>query len=172
MRDSLQFPRRWVKTFRHPNSPIPRSLPRRRCPVPLARLTRRRSRLFPSWKKRGRCFPIRPPCPDRFRLIRPRRFRTSLALAADRSATVANPFASPLDPHAPQLSGAVAHEPDYRAPASYDPLNQPRPLSPENTVPAQAPVGGARLCLTISACLRIRLTWKPFAAIFQSCGSA
>jgi cysteine desulfurase/selenocysteine lyase len=64
------------------------------------------------------------------------------ALTADRSATVANPFAAPLDPHAPQLSGAVAHEPDYRAPASYDPLNQPRPLSPENTVPAQAPVGG------------------------------
>jgi cysteine desulfurase / selenocysteine lyase len=64
------------------------------------------------------------------------------ALATDRSATVANPFASSLDPHAPQLSGAVAHEPDYRAPASYDPLNQPRPLSPENTVPAQAPMGG------------------------------
>ena len=61
--------------------------------------------------------------------------------AEDRSAIAANPFASPLDPHAPQLSGAVAHEPDYRAPASYDPLNQPRPLSPENTVPAQAPVG-------------------------------
>jgi cysteine desulfurase/selenocysteine lyase len=61
--------------------------------------------------------------------------------AEDRSAIAANPFASPLDPHAPQLSGAVTHEPDYRAPASYDPLNQPRPLSPENTVPAQAPVG-------------------------------
>jgi cysteine desulfurase/selenocysteine lyase len=62
------------------------------------------------------------------------------ALAADRSATVANPFAAPLDPHAPQLSGAVVHEPDYRAPASYDPLNRPRPLSSGNTVPAQAPV--------------------------------
>ncbi len=61
--------------------------------------------------------------------------------AEDRSAIAANPFASPLDLTAPQLSGAVAHEPDYRAPASYDPLNQPRPLSPENTVPAQAPVG-------------------------------
>ena len=62
------------------------------------------------------------------------------ARAEERSAK-ANPFASPLDPHAPQLSGAVAHEPDYRAPASYDPRNQPRPLSPANTVPAQAPVG-------------------------------
>jgi cysteine desulfurase/selenocysteine lyase len=63
------------------------------------------------------------------------------AHAEDLSATAANPFASPLDPHAPQLSGAVAHEPDYRAPASYDPRNQPRSLSPENTVPAQVPVG-------------------------------
>jgi cysteine desulfurase / selenocysteine lyase len=71
-----------------------------------------------------------PPLPD------------TSTLAADRSATAANPFASPLDPHAPQLSGAVAHEPDYRAPSFYDPLHQPRPLSPENTVPAQAPVGG------------------------------
>jgi cysteine desulfurase / selenocysteine lyase len=62
--------------------------------------------------------------------------------AEDRSATGTNPFASPLDPNAPQLSGAVAHAPDYRAPASYNPLNQPRPLSPENTVPSQAPVGG------------------------------
>ena len=61
--------------------------------------------------------------------------------AEERSATTANPFASPLDPSAPQLSGVVAHEPDYRAPASYDPLNQPRPLSPENTVTAEAPVG-------------------------------
>ena len=70
-----------------------------------------------------------PPLPDKS------------ALAPDRSATVANPFASPLDPHAPQLSGAVAHEPDYRAPASYDPLNQPRPLSSENTALAETPVG-------------------------------
>ncbi len=61
--------------------------------------------------------------------------------AEDRSAIAADPFASPLDPHAPQLSGAVTHEPDYRAPASYDPLNQPRPLSPDNTLPAQALVG-------------------------------
>jgi len=63
------------------------------------------------------------------------------ARAEDLSATTANPFASPLDPSAPQILGVVAHEPDYRAPASYDPLNQPRPLSPENTVPAQAPAG-------------------------------
>jgi cysteine desulfurase/selenocysteine lyase len=63
------------------------------------------------------------------------------ALAADRSAPAANPFAAPLDPHAPQLSGAVAHEPNYRAPYYNDPLNQPRPLSPDNTVSAQAPVG-------------------------------
>jgi cysteine desulfurase/selenocysteine lyase len=63
------------------------------------------------------------------------------ARAEDLSATTANPFASPLDLSAPQLSGVVAHEPNYSAPASYDPLNHPRPLSPENTVPAQAPVG-------------------------------
>jgi cysteine desulfurase/selenocysteine lyase len=67
-------------------------------------------------------------------------FDTS-ARAEDLAATTANPFASPLDPSAPQLSGVVAHEPDYSAPSSYDPLNQPRPLSSANTVPAQAPMG-------------------------------
>jgi cysteine desulfurase/selenocysteine lyase len=42
------------------------------------------------------------------------------------------PFAEPLDRDAPQLAGTVAHEPDYRAPASYDPLKQPRPLNAAN----------------------------------------
>ena len=32
-----------------------------------------------------------------------------------------NPFASPLDLDAPQLPGAVTHEPDFRAPASHNP---------------------------------------------------
>ena len=61
--------------------------------------------------------------------------------AEESSSTAANPFASPLDLHAPQLPGGVAHTPDYRAAASHDPLNRPRALSPENTVPAQSPVG-------------------------------
>jgi cysteine desulfurase/selenocysteine lyase len=58
----------------------------------------------------------------------------------DERSVTASPFASPLDTNAPQLFGAVAHEPDYRAPASYDPRNQPRSLSAENTLPAQATV--------------------------------
>jgi cysteine desulfurase/selenocysteine lyase len=47
----------------------------------------------------------------------------------------ARPFAAPLDSGAPQLPGSVAHEPDYRAPASYDPHNQPRPLYSASDAP-------------------------------------
>ncbi len=50
-----------------------------------------------------------------------------------------SPFASPLDLNAPQLSGTVAHAPDYRAPASHDSQSQPRPLYPANPVPVVAP---------------------------------
>jgi len=57
----------------------------------------------------------------------------------DHSATNSNPFASPLDRNAPQSPGAVTHEPDYRAPASYDPQSQPRQLDSANVVPAATP---------------------------------
>jgi len=52
------------------------------------------------------------------------------------------PFAEALDLNAPQLAGTVAHEPDYRAPASYDPQQQPRPLNAENVAPAATPAAG------------------------------
>lgn len=52
-----------------------------------------------------------------------------------------NPFASPLDSNAPQLPGAVAHEPDFRAPASQN-QNQPRSLDALNVVPAVLPGEG------------------------------
>jgi len=53
-----------------------------------------------------------------------------------------NPFATPLDQAAPQLFGTVAHAPDYRAPASYDPQNQPRSISSFDAVPIVAPGAG------------------------------
>ena len=61
------------------------------------------------------------------------------AASKDNSASYATPFASPLDQNAPQSPGAVIHEPDYRAPASYDPQNQPRQLDSANVVPAATP---------------------------------
>ena len=64
------------------------------------------------------------------------------AFAKEDSAGNANPFASPLDVSAPQLSGTVAHEPDYLAPASYDPQKQPRSLSSVDVVPEVAPAAG------------------------------
>jgi cysteine desulfurase/selenocysteine lyase len=60
----------------------------------------------------------------------------------ENSAGSSNPFASPLDLNAPQLSGTVAHAPDYRAPASHDPQSQPRPLYPVSAVPVVAPGAG------------------------------
>lgn len=54
-------------------------------------------------------------------------------------ASGAAPFAAPLDLNAPQLSGAVVHAPDYKAPASYDPENQPRSLDSFSGVPVVAP---------------------------------
>jgi cysteine desulfurase/selenocysteine lyase len=55
------------------------------------------------------------------------------------SASSDSPFASPLDRNAPQLFGAVTHEPDFRAPASRDAQSQPRPLDSSNVLPAVAP---------------------------------
>jgi len=49
------------------------------------------------------------------------------------------PFASPLDLNAPQLPGAVAHEPDFKAPSTYDPNRQPRALSSVNVIPELSP---------------------------------
>jgi len=54
------------------------------------------------------------------------------------SASNGNPFAGPLDLNAPQLSGAVAHAPDFRAPASYDATSQSRSLYPVDVVPVVA----------------------------------
>jgi cysteine desulfurase/selenocysteine lyase len=64
------------------------------------------------------------------------------AASKDNSASSGAPFASPLDRNAPQLPGAVAHEPDFRAPAAHDPQNQPRALDPANVVPVVAPGAG------------------------------
>ena len=60
----------------------------------------------------------------------------------DNSASYGNPFASPLDRNAPQLPGAVTHEPDFRAPASHDPQSHPRPLDASNVVPVVIPGEG------------------------------
>jgi cysteine desulfurase/selenocysteine lyase len=60
----------------------------------------------------------------------------------DGTANDSNPFASPLDRNAPQLPGAVIHEPDFRAPASYDSQSLPRQLDPSNVVPVVAPGTG------------------------------
>ena len=59
---------------------------------------------------------------------------------ADLSNT-GNPFASPLNRNEPQLAGAVAHEPDFRAPASQN-QNPPRTLDALNVVPAVIPGEG------------------------------
>jgi cysteine desulfurase/selenocysteine lyase len=68
------------------------------------------------------------------------------AASKDNSTSYGNPFASPVDRNAPQLPGAVTHEPDFRAPASYDPENQPRQLDAANVVPVVAPgVGQPKL---------------------------
>jgi cysteine desulfurase/selenocysteine lyase len=56
-----------------------------------------------------------------------------------------NPFASPLDRNEPQLLGSVAHEPDYRAPASFNPETQPRPLDASNATPVAAPAAHPEL---------------------------
>jgi len=50
------------------------------------------------------------------------------------------PFAAPLDLNAPQLFGAVTHDPDFRASASRDPQSQPRPLGSSNMLPVVVPV--------------------------------
>jgi cysteine desulfurase/selenocysteine lyase len=62
--------------------------------------------------------------------------------AAGSKENATAPFAAPLDRNVPQLAGTVAHEPDYRAPASYDPLTRPRPLDASNVVPVLVPGAG------------------------------
>jgi len=54
----------------------------------------------------------------------------------------ANPFATPLDQNAPQLSGTVAQAPDFRAPASGNFLSLSRPLDSAGTIPIVAPAAG------------------------------
>ena len=60
--------------------------------------------------------------------------------APGQSANRISPFAAPLDRSAPQLPGAVAHQPDYRAPASNDPRTQPRPLYAATDAHVAAPI--------------------------------
>jgi cysteine desulfurase/selenocysteine lyase len=60
---------------------------------------------------------------------------------ADAASSVGNPFATPLDPNAPQLPGAVAQAPRTAA-APQDDGNQPRPLYAFDGVPVVAPIGG------------------------------
>jgi cysteine desulfurase / selenocysteine lyase len=55
------------------------------------------------------------------------------------AASSGNTFAAPIDPNAPQLAGTVAHPLDFRAPASQDPQNLPRPLYPAGMAPVVAP---------------------------------
>ena len=57
---------------------------------------------------------------------------------APADASHGNPFAAPLDATAPQLPGTVAHEPDFRAPASNDAQGQPRTLASVNAAPVLA----------------------------------
>jgi cysteine desulfurase/selenocysteine lyase len=65
------------------------------------------------------------------------------SVGAGKAAPVdANPFASPLDLHAPQVPGTVAHPSDIHGPASYDALSQPRTLYPVDVVPTVAPGTG------------------------------
>jgi cysteine desulfurase/selenocysteine lyase len=59
--------------------------------------------------------------------------------STDNSASYGNPFASPLDRNTPQLPGAVAHEPDFRAPASHDPQRQSRSLDASSVLPVVVP---------------------------------
>jgi cysteine desulfurase/selenocysteine lyase len=58
-----------------------------------------------------------------------------------RTVTNTTPFASPLDLNAPQLAGAVAHAPDYKAPSTFDPQSQPRSLYAVDVVPVVSPAG-------------------------------
>jgi cysteine desulfurase/selenocysteine lyase len=60
----------------------------------------------------------------------------------ENSASSGNPFASPRELNAPQLSGTVSHAPDFRAPASHDAQSQPRPLYPPSAVPIVGPAAG------------------------------
>ncbi len=53
-----------------------------------------------------------------------------------------NPFAAPLDPQAPHLFGAVAHEPASGVRVSDDPRNQIRPLQVANVSPMVVPGAG------------------------------
>jgi cysteine desulfurase / selenocysteine lyase len=62
---------------------------------------------------------------------------------SDRSAASGgNPLSTALDLNAPPLPGAVAHAPDFRAPAFSDNSNDSRALYAVDVVPELAPVGG------------------------------
>jgi cysteine desulfurase/selenocysteine lyase len=52
------------------------------------------------------------------------------AAKEEKAASTSNPFAAPLASNTPQLAGAVAHAPGFRAPAMHDADSQPRPLYP------------------------------------------
>jgi len=54
-------------------------------------------------------------------------------------ASETSPFAAPLDRNTPQISGAVAHPPDYKAPTTFDPDKQSRSLEAFSGVPVVAP---------------------------------
>jgi cysteine desulfurase/selenocysteine lyase len=58
---------------------------------------------------------------------------------ADVASSATNPFATPLDQHAPQLPGTVAHAPGAVAPTNGD--DSPRPLYAFDGVPVVAPIG-------------------------------
>ncbi len=64
------------------------------------------------------------------------------AVSKDHSGDYDNPFAPLLDRDAPQLPGAITHEPDFRAPASHDPQRQPRSLDASNVFPVVVPGAG------------------------------
>jgi cysteine desulfurase/selenocysteine lyase len=66
-----------------------------------------------------------------------------LAKPTTEIASGANPFSSPLDLNVPQLPGTVAHEPDFKAPSTYDPNLQPRALNSVNVIPELSPTDGA-----------------------------
>ena len=68
--------------------------------------------------------------------------KDNLAPPHEKAATNGNPFATPLNPNAPQFPGAVVHAHDFRAPVSHDPQDQPRPLYPANAAPVIAPGAG------------------------------
>jgi cysteine desulfurase/selenocysteine lyase len=56
--------------------------------------------------------------------------------------TVGAQGTAPRDLNSPQLPGTVAHAPDYKAPASYDPQSKPRSIESFSGVPVVVPAEG------------------------------